>query len=391
MRKTITISAVTAFMLIIALFQLSAQQQQRPRVVSPEIHDDNTITFRLYAPHAGSITVSGSWDRGVEVSDELTVNSEGIHETTIGPLPSEMYTYTFTIDGVRAFDPSNPAVARDGVRNQSMFIVPGGRGDLYSTANVPHGNIEKVWYPSSSLGTNRRMYVYTPPGYMESTGSYPVLYLLHGAGGDEDAWTTLGRTPQILDNLIGAGRAKPMIVVMTNGNPGRAAAPTVQMTGRKSSEQPGMAGMASGEFEKSLVKDVIPFIEKNYRADTGKESRAVAGLSMGGLQTMSVSFTWPETFSWYGIMSMGLVDMARFGVEESSESRTRNLDRLRSSNPDLYWIACGTEDFLYNDVVELIAFLEEQNFPHTYLETGGGHTWDRWRLYLSELAPLLFR
>lgn len=362
-----------------------------PQIVSPEIHEDNKVTFRINAPEAATVQITGSWMAGFGVSEQLTRNGEGIHEITVGPLSSEMYSYVFLVNGIRIVDPANPIVVRDGRRNESMFIVPGGRGDLYRNRNVPHGTLEKVWYPSPTLGTDRRIYVYTPPGYNQSAGRYPVLYLLHGGGGDEDAWTTLGRTPQIMDNLIAAGRAMPMIVVMTNGNPGEAAAPTEQVVRLADSEPPLAAQMASGVFEKSLVHDVIPFVEKHYRAEAGKENRAVSGLSMGGIQTMNISFNWPEKFSWYGVMSMGLVDMSRFGVEESPGSRVANLEKLRATNPELYWIACGTEDFLYKSALELIEFLEEQDFPHIWYETGGGHTWDRWRLYLSELAPLLFR
>ncbi len=377
--------------LLAAIAASTTGQPERPAVVSPEICDNNTVTFRLHAPDASTVSVAGSWMEEWGATVQLVKGEEDIHEITVGPLPSEMYTYTFIVNGVRAIDPNNPTAVRDGRRNESMFIVPGEKGDLYSTGAGPRGTLKKVWYPSPSLGMDRRMYVYTPPGYDTSGDSYPVLYLLHGGGGDEDAWTTLGRAPQIMDNLIAAGRAKPMIVVMTNGNPGQAVAQNEPLAGSVKREQSPAAGMAGGRFERSLVEDVIPFIEKHYRIDARPQSRAVAGLSMGGIQTMSLSFTYPEKFDWYGIMSMGLVDMTRFGIEDDYETRKQRLGNLRNTNPSLYWIACGTEDFLYNSVVELIAFLDSQDFPHTYVETGGGHTWDRWRLYLSELAPLLFR
>ena len=385
MKKLLTIC------LLAGIFATAAAQPDRPTVVSPEIGENNTVTLRLYAPDADAVSVTGSWMEGWGSTVQLVKGEEGIHEVTVGPLASEMYTYNFVVNGVRAVDPSNPSVVRDGRRNESMFIVPGEKGDLYSTGPGPRGTLSKVWYPSPSLGMDRRMYVYTPSCYEASGESYSVLYLLHGGGGDEDAWTTLGRTPQIMDNLVAAGRARPMIVVMTNGNPDQAVAQNEPLAGSVSREQAPAGGMAGGRFERSLVEDVIPFIEKNYNVDARPQSRAVAGLSMGGIQTMSLSFTYPEKFDWYGIMSMGLVDMTRFGVEDDYESRRRNLGNLRKTNPSLYWIACGTEDFLYNSVVELIAFLESNDFPHTYVETEGGHTWDIWRLYLSKLAPLLFR
>ncbi len=390
-KNNIIMKKLFTTLLLAGIFATATAQFGRAPVVSPELAGDNSATFRLYAPEAGEVTISGSWLDGWGVSQPLQVNDTGLWTITVRNLEPELYTYTFGVNGIRTIDPSNPATVRDGRRNESMFIVPGGRGDLYSTGNLPGGTLSKVWYPSPSLGMDRLMYVYTPACYNGSDTNYPVLYLLHGGGGDEDAWTTLGRAPQIMDNLIASGRAEPMLVVMTNGNPTEQAAPVVHLTGGRDREQPPAGGMAGGRFERSLVEDVIPFIEKNYRVDARSQSRAVAGLSMGGIQTMSLSFTYPEKFDWYGVMSMGLVDMTRFGVEDDYESRKSNLGRLRGTNPSLYWIACGTEDFLYSSVIELIAFLESQDFPHTYLETNGGHTWDRWRLYLSELAPLLFR
>lgn len=380
---------VLTTILLLAAISATGQSQFGPApVVSPEITDGNTVTFRLYAPDAGEVTLSGTWMEGWGASLPIQANDTGLWTITVHNLEPEMYTYTYSVNGVRMTDPSNPLTVRDGRNNQSMLMIPAEGHPLYSYHDAPRGNLEKVWYRSLTL--SRRMYVYTPPGYRETTEGYPVLYLLHGGGGDEDAWTTLGRTPQIMDNLIAKGLSRPMIVVMTNGNPTQSAALTEQIPLRSRSEAT-PAGMAGGQFERSLVNDVIPWIESNYRTLPGKDNRAVAGLSMGGLQTMSLSFTFPDTFAWYGIMSMGLVDMTRFGIEDNYEARKASLKKLWDTDPRLYWIACGTEDFLYNSVVELISYLEGQEFPHIYYETGGGHTWDRWRHYLSELAPLLFR
>jgi enterochelin esterase-like enzyme len=380
----------TLLMVLFALGSATVLQAQfgPPRIVSPDINEDKSVIFRLFAPEAETVKISGNWMEGWGTSENLERNDTGLWTITIKPLKPEFYTYSFNVNGVKVIDPGNPLTVRDGVNIFSTLMVPGEESYLYTNNDLPHGTLEKVWYPSPTLGMDRRMYIYTPPGYKNSTQKYPVLYLLHGGGGDEDAWTSLGRTPQILDNLIAAGKALPMIVVMTNGNPGQAAAPTEQIASKASQDFTSMGG---GLFENSLVKDVIPFIEKNYRVDAQKASRAVAGLSMGGIQTMTLSFTSPETFSYYGVMSMGLVDMTQFGRKETREDRIASLEKLRKSNPELYWIACGTGDFLYKSVVELIAFLEEQDFPHTYVETDGGHTWDRWRIYLSDLAPLLFR
>jgi enterochelin esterase-like enzyme len=362
---------------------------QKP-ILSPEILKDNKITFRVYAPDAKTVELSGNWMPGWGTKVAMMRNDTGMYELTIEPLQSEFYTYSYLIDGVKSIDPNNASVVRDGVRNESMFMVPGAKADLYAVNDVKHGTLEKIWYPSPTLGLNRLLYIYTPPGYRDSKEKFPVLYLLHGGGGDEDAWTTLGRASQIMDNLIASGKAKPFIVVMTNGNPSEAAAPTVGAK-KAVTDANNPANMGSGKFEESLIKDVIPFIDKNYKTLTNKDYRAVSGLSMGGIQTMNLAFTYPEMFSWYGVMSMGLVDMSRFGVKDDPELRKKNLERLNKSKVKLYWIACGKNDFLYNGVQDLRKFLDDNKFPYEYRESEGGHTWTEWRIYLSEFAPKLFQ
>jgi len=231
--------------------------------------------------------------------------------------------------------------------------------------------------------------VYTPPGYESGSETYPVFYLLHGGGGDEDAWSTLGRTCQIMDNLIAQGKAKPMIVVMTNGNPGNAASPG-EAPPRKEADGNDIFGMGSGAFEKSLVRDVIPYVETHYRTLTGKENRAVSGLSMGGMQTMNLAFDHADTFDYFGVMSMGLPDPDPSGRNwfQDVDERIKNL---ASNGYQLYWIACGTDDFLHQAAKNLVAKMEENQLEYTYRESGGGHTWSNWRIYLSEFAPMLFQ
>lgn len=381
------------FLLFFAVLSFSANAQFRnPKpILSPDITADNKITFRVFAPEAKKVTISGNWMPGWGTQVELAKNDTGLYQLTINPLPSEMYTYSYFVDGVKTVDPSNVMVVRDGTRNESMFMVPGDKAMMYSVTDVNHGTLQKVWYSSPTLGLTRLMYVYTPAGYSESKEKLPVFYLLHGGGGDEDAWTTLGRAPQILDNLIASGKAKPMIVVMTNGNPGDAAAPGVAPAKKETAGQNNPGSMGSGKFEESLVKDVIPFIEKNYRVISNKDNRAVAGLSMGGIQTMYLTNNYPETFSYFGVMSMGLVDMSRFGGKNDPEERVKGLEKLKASHPKLYWIGCGKEDFLFQSAQDLRKFLDENKFPHEYRESEGGHTWTNWRIYLSELAPKLFK
>jgi enterochelin esterase family protein len=357
-------------------------------IVSPELLPDNKVTFRLYAKDAQSVAVSGDWMPGFGASEPLVKNDTGMWSVTLGPLSPELYTYGFIVNGVRVLDPGNPRVIRDGTRNLSMFLIPGTASDLYEVKDVPHGNLAKVWYPSPTLNLTRRMYVYTPAGYSEGKTEYPVLYLLHGGGGDEDAWTTLGRTCQIMDNLIAQGKAKPMIVVMTNGNPGQSAAPGDGPAMKAAGGNPG--DMGRGKFEASLVKDVIPYIESHYRVLKGKDNRAVSGLSMGGMQTMNLSTTFPEMFSYYGVMSMGLVDNSARGIPPDPEL-DKKIDLLKNSGYKLYWIACGTDDFLYASAKNLLKKLDEHQFKYVYRESTGGHTWTNWRIYLSELAPQLFK
>jgi enterochelin esterase family protein len=233
------------------------------------------------------------------------------------------------------------------------------------------------------------MYVYTPPGYEKDGKKYPVFYLLHGAGGDEDAWTTLGRAPWILDNLIAQGKAEPMIVVMTNGNARSAAAPGEEpITGKTGTTEPGQ--MVQSSFEQSLVNDVIPYIEKNYRTLTDKNHRAIAGLSMGGMHTQNITNSNPDKFGYIGIMSMGLRNNPRSGSYNPEEHKKQILS-LQKEGVKLYWIGCGKDDFLFESVTTLRKFYDDLGFKYEYRESTGGHTWPNWRIYLSELAPKLFK
>jgi len=365
------------------------------RIVSPEILPDNRVTFRIYSKDAQKVTIAGEWQSGSNAIENLVRNDTGLFSLTVGPLKPELYGYTFSVDGVNGIDPNNVQVRRDGVRYQSFFIIPGPESDLYFHKNgVPHGTVTKVWYKSDVIGFDRRVYVYTPAGYEGGTQKYPVFYLLHGAGGDEDAWTNMGRTAQIMDNLIAQGKALPMIVVMTNGNANQAGAqnevPPVPVQGDQ-----GMAAYQrmAGKFEEHLVKDVVPFIEKNFRTLTGKDNRAIAGLSMGGAHTQTITNNNPGAFSYIGVFSMGIMNMGGQNQDPAKIEAERNtkLTALKNSGYKLYWIACGKDDFVYKGVVTLRETLDKLNFKYIYRESTGGHTWANWRIYLSEFAPMLFK
>ena len=389
--------------LILVLFLVSntsfAQEIGRTeRIVSPDFTADNAIYFRIKAPQAKSVQLSGNWMQMVSNGDQgmtrkltdLTQGEDGVWSVKVEGLEPELYGYTFLVDGVSILDPSNFKIARDGTfRTESLLEVEGGQASLYYPKTGPKGSTHHIWYDSPTLNLTRRMIVYTPPGYEKSTERYPVLYLLHGGGGDEEAWSTLGVAPTILDNLITSGKAESMIVVMTNGNPTQAAAFTVSPKIDVSNSSVG--GMANKMFEKSLVNDVIPYVESNFRVKANKENRALTGLSMGGLQTMNTSFDHPELFNYIGVMSMGFADLSRFGIEVDHSKRKEQIQALKKENPALYWIACGEDDFLYESVVTMRKELDSEKFNYVYRESPGGHTWKNWRIYLSEFTPMLFK
>ncbi len=386
------------FIFILTLSGIAQEVGQTERLVSPELEDDNSVIFRIKAPEAKEVSLSGNWMPMVPNGDQgmtrqmvdLTKNDKGVWSAKVGPMEPELYGYTFMVDGVNTLDPSNLKVARDGIfRTESLLYVPGEGSDLYWAKTGPKGSVHQIWYDSPTLNLTRRMFVYTPPGYSSSSEKYPVLYLLHGGGGDEDAWPTLGVAPTILDNLINSGKAKPMIVVMTNGNPTQASALTI--TPELPNVDQSARGMASMLFEKSLVNDVIPYIETNFRVKDNKENRALTGLSMGGLQTMNTSFENPGLFDYIGVMSMGFADLSRFGIEVDHSKRAQQILALKEANPQLYWIACGKDDFLYESVVTMREELDKHDFKYVYRESPGGHTWTNWRIYLSEFAPMLFK
>ena len=370
-----------------------AQFQQDP-VISPDIHDNGSVTFRIMAATADSVKISGSWMSGFGASENLEKGEDGVWEINIDDLTPDYYNYSYNVDGVRTIDPHNPWVIRD-VRNTfSAFILPGEESENVKLSDQKNGTIQEVWYPSPMLSMDqRRMKVYLPPNYNESGDEYPVLYLLHGGGGDENAWTELGFANRIMDNLIHSGEAEPMIVVMTNGNPNQSSAWHVAPGHEPARESESPNPMATERFEESLVADVIPYIEAHYRVRTGKENRAVTGLSMGGWQTQKLALKHPEVFDYYGVMSMGIIEETQFGMDARAhlELTNQNIEDLKQSGYELYWIACGTDDFLFESVNHMREVLDGHNLDYVYRESGGGHTWDKWRLYLSEFAPMLFQ
>ena len=376
MKKIITILAV-------ALVAFSANAQEltnfsfggRKPIVSPEIQND-TVTFRLKADYATQVCLYGSWMPGYGDKIDMKRGPENVWEVKV-PAPSpEIYTYNFIVDGVSVSDPSNVLMQRDGTRYLSMLLVDGERSENYKEANQ-RGTVTHMWYDSALLGINRRLTVYTPYGYETSKKvKYPVLYLLHGAGGDEEAWSSMGRAAQILDNLIEKGLAKPMIVVMPNGNPGQQAACTLNLPVKNIDWR---APENQNIYVKSLCTEIVPFIEKNFRVIAKPESRAIAGLSMGGGHTISASLLYPEMFDYICPLSA------------AGSATPEQIATLKKAGIKLYFLACGSADFLFQGSEKLHQTLNEQGLEHTYYVTDGGHTWYNWRNYLNTFAPLLFK
>ena len=378
------------YCLLIASGWLCAQNNNA-RLVSPDIQADNSVVFRVKAPGASSVQVVGTWAIDFKPVS-MAKKDSGMYEVKIGPLASDMYEYRFILDSALMLDPNNNAVTRDGSIVENRLLIPGKLGDLIAAQNVPHGNVTAVWYSSPTIGKERRMFVYTPPGYEKGKGKYPVLYLLHGAGGDEEGWISRGRANYIIDNLIASKQAVPMIVVITNGNPDAVSAPLEKPLNTNTKELPGIGSMASGRFEESLVKDVVPYIEQNYRVIADADHRALSGFSMGGYQTQNITNNNPGMFNYIGVMSMGL--FSSFGNNNSNYNKEKHVAQLKAlmaTKPKFYWIGIGKNDFLFGTVTKLRELYDEIGFKYVYRESEGSHTWGVWRLYLTELAPKFFR
>ena len=345
-------------------------------VVSPEIQGDS-VTFRLKADYATVVKLSGSWmPNPYGGTIDMVRGENNVWSVKIALPAPEIYTYNFVVDGVAVNDPQNIYVQRDGTRYLPMLIVPGERTENYGEA-TQHGTVSHPWYDSKLLGYSRRLTVYTPYGYEANPKKkYPVLYLLHGAGGDEEAWISMGRTAQILDNLIEKGLAEPMIVVMPNGNPGQQAARTLGIPEKQMNWR---APEFQNVYVRSLCEEIVPFIEKNFRAIAKPASRAIAGLSMGGGHTISASILYPEMFDYICPLSA------------AGQASAEQIAALKKAGVKLYFLACGDADFLFQGSQTLDKTLTEQGLDHIYFVSDGGHTWANWRLYLNTFAPKLFK
>ena len=347
-------------------------------LISPEVHADRRVSFRVYAPKASEVTLRGDW---MEAPGPVKIEKDekGVWSATVGPLAPDFYSYSFTVDGVRTLDPKNATIKQGVASVDNLFFLPGEEAIFQENRMVPHGEIRKVWRQSSTLDMQRRMHVYTPPGYDGGKARYPVFYLLHGGGDEDSGWSTVGRAGFILDNLLAEKKAQPMIVVMPNGSlprPGNAPA--------------GPPLAAQERFTQELVNDIIPYVEKNFRALADRENRAIAGLSMGGGQTLRVATSHPDKFAYVAVWSAGVNPQAAADFEKRSAAYLDNADKVNKL-VKLFSISVGDKDFAYAGSQNLSELLAKRGINNELHVSGGGHTWINWRRYLNAYAQRLFR
>ncbi|MGA1341054.1 MAG: esterase [Flavobacteriaceae bacterium] len=393
----------TLFYLCTLLSILGIQAQEAlfnaQNINSPEVKSDQSVVFRIYAPQAQEVRITGDFlptekvttpygEADAPIKALMTKDQHGlwVYETTA--LAPELYSYSVIVDGYETTDPNNPFYIRDVASAKNIFLVAQDFAADYAVQDVPHGTLAHRWYDAPGLGMDRRLTIYTPAGYEQSGQEYPVLYLLHGAGGDEEAWMTLGRTTQIMDNLIAQGQAKPMIVVMPNGNVIQDAAPGAGHQGYYK-PQFMIPGTMNGQYEASFP-DIVHFVESQYRVKKDKAHRAIAGLSMGGFHAMHISRLYPNTYDYVGLFSAAIMPRA----DQDSAGVYQNIDQTlevqKANGTALYWIAIGKTDFLYQANVDFRQKLDALGMPYVYRESEGGHIWRNWRIYLREFVPKLY-
>jgi len=361
---------------VVLLMSVAASVSAQP-LVSPEVHSDDRVTFRLRAPNAKEVVLRCEGTKG----GPMQKGEGGVWSITTEPMQPDIYAYSFTVDGVKVIDPANPLLKYNLLNTDSQVHVPGPATLAWEISDVPHGVVHRHLYRSAIRGDDCPFLVYTPPGYDPAARqTYPVLYLLHGYSDAEDAWTSVGRANIILDNLIARGQARPMLIVMPLGY------------GNKEVIAGGWAGLRNtgvwqdsiAKFRDILFNEVIPQVEKAYHVNTDPNSRAIAGLSMGGTQSLFIGLNAPDRFGWIGAFSSGGLD-ANFDKQFPAVSEKTNTE-LR-----LLWIGCGKQDGLVGLNQKLVEWLKSKGVKHTWVETPGTHSFTLWRRYLVEFTPLLFQ
>ena len=379
--KNNTYSFIYAAMLLlvglVAFSYLSAQQTYSPppSFESVEVHPDNKVTFRYYAPNAKEVKLNTQLTPGNKAMEK---GSNGVWSVTVGPVKPDMYPYHFMVDGISVADPKNTAIFPNEGFQASIVEVTGNTPLVHTLQNVPHGTLSYQYYSSPELGT-RPVVVYTPPGYeANTTTKYPVLYLLHGTTDTEETWTKVGRANIILDNLIAQGKAKPMIIVMPYGR----AYPKISKTSGSLRNWENLQ-----EFSKDFLANLLPFVEKNYRVKKDKDSRAIAGFSGGGGETLYLGLNNPNLFSWVNGFAPG---MLKEEFDRNNATAFAN-PALINNKLKLFWIGVGKEDGLYPVISDYLKVLDEKNIKHETFISEGGHTWMNCKLYLTQIAQKLFQ
>jgi enterochelin esterase family protein len=374
-------SAILLTWLAIPIASFAQRPPPAPPVTSPELTADRQLTFRVLAPKAAVVKLTSSDLPGLGQGKDMAKGTNDVWTVSVGPVAPGSYRYNFSVDGVAVIDPRNPKTSESNENTWSLVHVAG--ADWQDTQDVPHGAVAQVTYWSSTLKKFRRMHVYTPPGYEAGADKYPVFYLLHGAFDSDNSWSTVGRAGFILDNLIAAGKAKPMVVVMPHGHTGPFS------FGR---------GSMSGEFEPEFVTDIMPLVEQRYRVRTDRASRALAGLSMGGAHTLNIGIPNLGKFAYLGVYSSGIFGIVQRPGSPAPQGPTFEekhksiLDDVKLRDGlKLFWFATGKDDFLVETSRKTVEMFKGHKFEVIYKETDGAHTWDKWRDYLNEFAPQLFR
>jgi enterochelin esterase family protein len=364
----------------LAFAGMLAAQQPRPAIHSPEVHADGSVTFRLLAPGAQKVTVSVE---GVKDPLPMLKDDQGVWSVTSGALAPDLYGYSYTADEARLLDPSNTEIKPNLLGLSNVVHVAGDAPLPWDASDVPHGLIHRHFYKSSIVGDNRDFYVYTPPGYDASAGTrYPVLYLLHGYSDDASGWTAVGKANLIMDGLIAQNKVKPMLVVMPLGygapeilHPTPGAAPFGNAALREKN---------FNNFRSALLDEVVPAVDRTYKTDASRDARAIAGLSMGGAESLLTGLNRPDKFSWVGAFSAG-------GLSDDFAADFPQLTAAANEKYHLIWIACGTEDRLIAVNRKLVAWTKEKGIRVTQIETPGMHTWMVWRRNLIAFSSLLFQ
>ena len=386
---------ISILFMLAAAMSMNAQQNvsfRSGKLVSPQVNADNTVTFRIQAPKAKKVKVIADWEanKGTGI---MKKDKEGVWTYTTPKLPSEMYTYRFDVDGVTSIDPTNPFTRRDVGNVFSIFYVGNGCADDYQVHDVAHGQVRTVWYHSNSANTDRRMNIYLPPTYGKTDEKFPVFYLLHGSGGDENAWLELGNIARIMDNLIAEKKCKPMIVVMPNGNIAKqaAAGETFENQNYKPVMTNFLPHFKDGTFE-TAFPEIVDYVDATFNTKADKAHRAIAGLSMGGLHSVMISANYPDLFDYVGLFSAGVnfkdVDMEAFPAYANLDTK---LATQAKKGVKLYWIAIGKEDQHMNNNKLLMERMDKDGLKYTYHESSRGHIWSNWRQYTLQFIPQLFK